>query len=39
MATVAELIAQTLKAYGTEKFFCLMGGDHELWYALEDAKI
>ena len=39
MATVAEVIAQTLAAYGTEKFFCLMGGDHELWYALEDAKI
>jgi acetolactate synthase-1/2/3 large subunit len=39
MASVAEIIAQTLKAYGTEKFFCLMGGDHELWYALEDEKI
>lgn len=39
MANVAEVIAQTLAAYGTEKFFCLMGGDHELWYALEDAKI
>ena len=30
MASVAEIVAQTLKAYDTEKFFCLMGGDHEL---------
>lgn len=39
MATVADVVARTLKAYGTEKFFCLMGGDHELWYALERAGI
>ena len=34
MPSVAEVVAQTLKAYGTEKFFCFMGGDHEFWYAL-----
>ena len=39
MPTVAEVVAQTLKAYGTEKFFCFMGGDHEFWYALQDAGI
>jgi acetolactate synthase-1/2/3 large subunit len=39
MATVAEVVARTLAAYGTEKFFCLMGGDHELWYALEKVGI
>jgi acetolactate synthase-1/2/3 large subunit len=39
MPTVAESIARTLKAYGTEKFFCLCGGDHELWYALDDVGI
>ena len=39
MPTVSEVIAQTLAAYETEKFFCFMGGDHELWYALEDAGI
>ena len=37
--TVAEAIAQTLKAYGTEHFFCMCGGDHALWYALKDAGI
>jgi acetolactate synthase-1/2/3 large subunit len=37
--TVAEAIAQTLKAYGTEYFFCMCGGDHALWYALKDAGI
>ena len=39
MPTVAEAVAQTLVAYGTEKFFCFMGGDHDLWYALHDAGI
>ncbi len=39
MPTVAQAIARTLAAYGTEKFFCLCGGDHDLWYALEDEKI
>ena len=39
MPTVAQVIAQTLKAYETEKFFCLCGGDHELWYALDDVGI
>jgi len=39
MPTVAQAIAQTLKAYGTEKFFCLCGGDHDLWYALDDVGI
>ena len=39
MPTVAQVIAQTLAAYGTEKFFCFMGGDHDLWYALHDAGI
>ena len=37
--TVAEAVAQTLKAYGTEHFFCMCGGDHALWYALKDAGI
>jgi acetolactate synthase-1/2/3 large subunit len=39
MPTVSEAVAQTLVEYGTEKFFCFMGGDHELWYALHDAGI
>ena len=39
MLTVAQAIAKTLAAYGTEKFFCLCGGDHDLWYALEDEGI
>src|ERR1700679_3302550 len=39
MPNVADAIAQTLAEHGTEKFFCFMGGDHELWYALEDAGI
>lgn len=39
MPTVAQNIARTLKAYGTEKFFCLCGGDHDLWYALDDEGI
>ena len=39
MPTVAEVVARTLVEYGTEKFFCFMGGDHELWYALDDVGI
>ena len=39
MTTVGEAVAQTLRAYGTEYFFCFCGGDHELWYALEEAGI
>ncbi len=39
MPSVAEVVAQTLAAYGTEKFFCFMGGDHEFWFALQDAGI
>jgi thiamine pyrophosphate-dependent acetolactate synthase large subunit-like protein len=39
MSTVAEIVAQTLVQYETEFFFCFMGGDHELWYALHDAGI
>jgi acetolactate synthase-1/2/3 large subunit len=39
MSTVAEIVARTLVEYKTEFFFCFMGGDHELWYALHDAGI
>jgi acetolactate synthase-1/2/3 large subunit len=39
MSTVAEIVAQTLVKYETEFFFCFMGGDHALWYALHDAGI
>ena len=39
MPTVSEVVARTLREYGTEKFFCFMGGDHELWYALHDEGI
>ena len=39
MTTVAEAIARTLKAYDTEYFFCMCGGDHALWYALKDEGI
>ncbi len=39
MTTVGEAVAQTLRAYGTEYFFCFCGGDHELWYGLEEAGI
>jgi acetolactate synthase-1/2/3 large subunit len=39
MSTVAEIVAQTLVKYETEFFFCFMGGDHALWYALQDAGI
>jgi acetolactate synthase I/II/III large subunit len=36
---VADAVCQTLKAYGTEYFFCLTGGDHALWIALDDMGI
>jgi len=39
MPTVADAISRTLKAYGTEYLFCLTGGDHALWIALDDAGI
>jgi acetolactate synthase-1/2/3 large subunit len=39
MSTVAEIVAQTLAKYETEFFFCFMGGDHALWYALQDTGI
>jgi acetolactate synthase-1/2/3 large subunit len=39
MPSVADAMCQTLKAYGTEYFFCLTGGDHALWIALNDAGI
>ena len=39
MARVADAIARTLEAYGTEYFFCLTGGDHALWIALDDVGI
>jgi acetolactate synthase I/II/III large subunit len=39
MPTVADAVGRTLRAYGTEYFFCLTGGDHALWIALEDAGI
>jgi acetolactate synthase-1/2/3 large subunit len=39
MSTVAEIVARTLVEYETKFFFCFMGGDHELWYALHDAGI
>jgi acetolactate synthase-1/2/3 large subunit len=36
---VAEVLAKTLKSYGTELFFCVTGGDQALWLALRDAGI
>lgn len=39
MVTVAEVLAGTLRAYETEKFFCMCGGDHEFWMALQDEGI
>ncbi len=39
MPSVADAIARTLRAYGTEYFFCLTGGDHALWIALDAAGI
>ncbi len=39
MPLVADQIAATLKAYGTEVFFQVTGGDTALWIALRDAGI
>ncbi len=39
MSRVAEGIAETLKAYGTEYFFMVTGGDQDLWIALADQGI
>jgi acetolactate synthase I/II/III large subunit len=39
MTSVAETIAQTLKAYDTKYFFQVTGGDQALWIALEEAGI
>src|SRR5207253_11249326 len=39
MASVAATIAQTLKAYDTQYFFQVTGGDQALWIALEEAGI
>jgi acetolactate synthase I/II/III large subunit len=39
MPLVSDQIAATLKAYGTEVFFQLTGGDTALWIALRDAGI
>jgi acetolactate synthase I/II/III large subunit len=39
MPTVARIIADTLRAYDVEYFFCVTGGDQELWIALEDTGI
>lgn len=39
MITVGDAVAKTLKAYGTDYFFCFCGGDHELWYGLEQEGI
>src|SRR5207244_12158482 len=39
MTSVAETIAQTLKAYDTQYFFQVTGGDQALWIALEEAGI
>src|SRR2546421_7755947 len=39
MTSVAETIAQTLKAYDTKYFFQVTGGDQPLWIALEEAGI
>lgn len=39
MSRVADAIAATLKAYDTEHFFCVTGGDQALWIALAEAGI
>jgi acetolactate synthase I/II/III large subunit len=39
LSSVAQAMAQTLKAYDTEHFFLLTGGDQDLWIALRDADI
>jgi acetolactate synthase I/II/III large subunit len=39
MTSVAAAIARTLKAYDTQYFFQVTGGDQDLWIALEEAGI
>ncbi len=39
MTRVADTVAQTLKAYDTEYFFMVTGGDQALWIALDEAGI
>jgi acetolactate synthase I/II/III large subunit len=39
MTNVSDIVAKTLVAYDTRHFFCMMGGDHELWMSLHDAGI
>jgi acetolactate synthase I/II/III large subunit len=39
LGSVAQVMAQTLKAYDTKHFFLLTGGDQDLWIALRDADI
>lgn len=39
MVRVAETIARTLKAYDTDYFFLVTGGDQALWIALQEAGI
>ncbi len=39
MIRVAETIARTLKAYDTDYFFLVTGGDQALWIALQEAGI
>jgi acetolactate synthase I/II/III large subunit len=39
MPTVSDIVATTLAAYDTRHFFCMMGGDHDLWMSLHDANI
>src|SRR5256714_8936253 len=39
MTSVAETMAQTLKAYDTKYFFQVTGGDQPLWIALEEVGI
>lgn len=39
MIRVAETVAKTLKAYDTDYFFLVTGGDQALWIALQEADI
>jgi acetolactate synthase-1/2/3 large subunit len=39
VSSVADAVCRTLKAYGTEYFFCVTGGDHALWIALDEVGI
>jgi acetolactate synthase I/II/III large subunit len=39
MPTTGRVIAETLKAYDTEVFFCVTGGDQALWIGLDDVGI